>query len=59
MFQPIVELAGRAVVGYEALTRFTDGRPPDEVFAEAVSCGLTLDLEAATLAVRERLLDAQ
>ncbi len=50
VFQPIVELAGRAVVGYEALTRFTDGRPPNEVFAEAVSCGLALDLEAATLA---------
>lgn len=49
MFQPIVELAGRAVVGYEALTRFTDGRPPNEVFAEATRCGLTLDLEAATL----------
>ena len=50
VFQPIVELAERAVVGYEALTRFTDGRPPNDVFAEATRCGLALDLEAATLA---------
>ncbi len=49
VFQPIVELADQAVVGYEALTRFSDGRPPNDVFAEATRCGLTLDLEAATL----------
>lgn len=49
VFQPIVELASRAVVGYEALTRFSDGRPPNDVFGEATRCGLTLELEAATL----------
>jgi len=49
VFQPIVELATRTVVGYEALTRFADGSRPDEVFAEAHRCGLALDLESATL----------
>ncbi len=55
VFQPIVELASRVVVGYEALTRFADGSRPDEVFAEAARCGLTIELEAATL---EAVLDA-
>jgi PAS domain S-box-containing protein len=55
VFQPIVELPGRTVVGYEALTRFADGSPPDEVFAEAARCGLALDLEAVTL---EAVLEA-
>jgi PAS domain S-box-containing protein len=49
VFQPIIELEGGAVVGYEALTRFTDGSSPEVVFAEAVAVGLGLDLERATL----------
>ncbi len=49
VFQPIVELARRTAVGYEALTRFADGTAPDLVFAEAAACGLGIDLEAATL----------
>jgi PAS domain S-box-containing protein len=49
VFQPIVELETRAVVGYEALTRFADGSRPDQIFAEANRCGLTLELETATL----------
>ncbi|MCI0582505.1 MAG: EAL domain-containing protein, partial [Chloroflexi bacterium] len=49
VFQPIVELETRAVVGYEALTRFTDGSRPDQIFGEAHRCGLALELEAATL----------
>jgi len=49
VFQPIVELATRTVVGYEALTRFTDGSRPDQIFAEAHRCDLALELEAATL----------
>lgn len=49
VFQPIVELDGRAFVGYEALTRFTDGSNPEVVFAEAAAVGLGLDLERATL----------
>ncbi|HEX7431237.1 MAG TPA: PAS domain-containing protein, partial [Candidatus Limnocylindrales bacterium] len=37
VFQPIVELEGNAAVGYEALTRFTDGSDPEVVFAEAAA----------------------
>ncbi|MEX1172797.1 MAG: EAL domain-containing protein, partial [Chloroflexota bacterium] len=55
VFQPIVDLASRVVVGYEGLTRFADGSRPDEVFAEAARCGLAIELEAATL---EAVLDA-
>lgn len=49
VFQPIVELAGRSTVGYEALTRFADGTPPDQRFAEAESVGLGALLERACL----------
>ena len=49
VFQPIVELDGGKVVGYEALTRFTDGSNPETVFVEAAAVGLGLDLERATL----------
>ncbi len=49
VFQPIVELETRTVVGYEALTRFADGSQPDQIFAEAHRCGLALELESATL----------
>ncbi len=49
VFQPIVDIATREPVGYEALTRFDDGIPPDRVFADARRCGLEQDLELATL----------
>src|SRR5450759_1784124 len=49
VFQPIVELEGNAAVGYEALTRFTDGSNPQNVFAEAAAVGLGLELETAAL----------
>lgn len=59
VFQPVVELETGLIVGYEALTRFTDGIPPDRVFADAAACGLGGDLELATLdaalAAAERL----
>jgi EAL domain-containing protein (putative c-di-GMP-specific phosphodiesterase class I)/CheY-like chemotaxis protein len=50
VFQPVVELDGGAVVGFEGLTRFADGTRPDVRFGEATSLGLGTDLEAATLA---------
>jgi EAL domain-containing protein (putative c-di-GMP-specific phosphodiesterase class I) len=55
VFQPIVDLRTGATVGFEALSRFTSGDPPDLVFAEAVRAGLGSDLEAVTLdaAVRD------
>ena len=36
VFQPVVDLKARTAVGYEALTRFDDGVPPDIWLAEAV-----------------------
>jgi EAL domain-containing protein (putative c-di-GMP-specific phosphodiesterase class I)/DNA-binding response OmpR family regulator len=56
VFQPIVDLRTRAVVGFEALTRFTDGTPPDVRFAEATEFGLGLELEAATIDVALRAI---
>jgi PAS domain S-box-containing protein len=49
VFQPIVDLVRNVVVGYEALTRFTDGTDPEALFAEAAAVGLGVDLETATL----------
>jgi EAL domain-containing protein (putative c-di-GMP-specific phosphodiesterase class I) len=51
VFQPIVALASREVVGYEALSRFS-GKPhrgPDEWFAEAHDVGLGPELELAAI----------
>ena len=48
-FQPIVDLWDGSVVGHEALTRFTDGRPPNVVFGEAARAGLGIELESACL----------
>ncbi|HEX6655943.1 MAG TPA: EAL domain-containing protein [Candidatus Limnocylindria bacterium] len=50
MFQPVVRLTDRAVVGYEALTRFTDGSSPLQRFAEAERVGLAVELERAAVA---------
>jgi PAS domain S-box-containing protein len=50
VFQPIVDVATGAHLGYEALTRFADGTTPDVVFAEARAAGLEAELELATLA---------
>ena len=53
VFQPIVALATREIVGYEALSRFgaEPDRPPDEWFAEAHEVGLGPELELAALRV--------
>jgi PAS domain S-box-containing protein len=49
VYQPVVELESRMVVGYEALTRFHDGTGPYQRFAEGESAGLGIELEIATL----------
>ena len=50
VYQPIVALATGEPVGYEALTRFADGTPPDQMIADAYSVGLGLELEIACIA---------
>jgi EAL domain-containing protein (putative c-di-GMP-specific phosphodiesterase class I) len=49
VFQPICDIDTGAVVGFEALTRFDDGTPPDQRFAKAGLLGLGHALEIATL----------
>lgn len=49
VFQPVLDLRTRRVVGNEALTRFDDGTRPDLVFAEAHRAGLGQKLEAACI----------
>ena len=49
VFQPIVRLADRTVVAYEALTRFDDGVPPDIRFRAAARLGVEEELTLATL----------
>lgn len=49
VFQPIVDLATREFVGYEALTRFDDGTRPDLRFLAADKVGMMVPLEMACL----------
>jgi EAL domain-containing protein (putative c-di-GMP-specific phosphodiesterase class I)/FixJ family two-component response regulator len=50
VFQPIADLRTREIVGFEAITRFDDGTPPDLRFKEAAEMGVGVQLERATLA---------
>lgn len=49
VYQPVMDLAGRTPVGWEALARFTDPpeRGPQAWFAEAAEVGLGVELELA------------
>lgn len=61
VFQPIFDLVTNVPVGYEALTRFEDGSPPDSTFADAHHAGLGVALELACVAAAldaARSLDA-
>ena len=49
VYQPIVALRTQEVIGYEALTRFADGTPPDVRFARAAAVGLGHDFELAAI----------
>jgi EAL domain-containing protein (putative c-di-GMP-specific phosphodiesterase class I)/DNA-binding response OmpR family regulator len=53
--QPIVEVETRKIIGYEALTRFDDGTPPDVRFAEATRAelGAAFELAAIRMAIAE------
>jgi EAL domain-containing protein (putative c-di-GMP-specific phosphodiesterase class I)/cellulose synthase/poly-beta-1,6-N-acetylglucosamine synthase-like glycosyltransferase len=57
VFQPIVELESGAPVGYEALSRFADGRRPDVALADADASGRAAELDAAL--VRSALVSAR
>lgn len=50
VYQPIVTLDWRVQVGYEALTRFEDGTPPDRLIADAHAVGLGVELELVLVA---------
>jgi EAL domain-containing protein (putative c-di-GMP-specific phosphodiesterase class I) len=49
LFQPVANLWTRDVVGFEALTRFDDGTPPELRFNDAAEVGMGVPLEHATL----------
>ncbi|RFU21359.1 EAL domain-containing protein [Geodermatophilus marinus] len=50
VFQPVVDLAGARVAGYEALSRFPGTAGPDVWFAAAADLGLAAELEALAIA---------
>jgi EAL domain-containing protein (putative c-di-GMP-specific phosphodiesterase class I)/ActR/RegA family two-component response regulator len=52
VFQPLVKLSDRSVIGYEGLTRFADGARPDLRFAEAARSGLGREYELAAVEVQ-------
>ena len=54
VFQPVVNLETRDVVGFEALTRFDDGTPPEVRFKEAAGMDLAIPLERATFSAALR-----
>jgi EAL domain-containing protein (putative c-di-GMP-specific phosphodiesterase class I) len=49
VFQPIVDLAGGFVAGYEALARFPGTSGPDVWFAAAAEAGVAAELEALAI----------
>ncbi len=57
VFQPIVDVQSETVAGYEALSRFSVGRP-DEWFSEAAAVGLGLELELKAIRRALRSLDS-
>ena len=58
VFQPIVRLDSGTIIGYEALTRFADGTPPDRMITEAHLVGLGHELEVACLRAALEAADA-
>src|SRR3954465_6956086 len=55
VFQPIVDLAGATVAGYEALSRFPGTAGPDVWFAAAADVGVAAEPEALAI---HKALDA-
>lgn len=55
VFEPVMHLPSSTIVGYEALTRFDDGAPPETRFelAQEVGLGSALELACARTALRD------
>ena len=49
VFQPLVDLSSRDVLGFEALTRFADGTRPDLRFRAATELGMGREFEEQTI----------
>jgi EAL domain-containing protein (putative c-di-GMP-specific phosphodiesterase class I) len=49
VFQPVVNVDDRRIIGHEALTRFDDQTAPDVALATAATVGLGVELELACL----------
>jgi EAL domain-containing protein (putative c-di-GMP-specific phosphodiesterase class I) len=49
VFQPVMTVDSKRIIGHEALTRFESGTSPDLVFATAAAVGLAVDLEMACI----------
>jgi EAL domain-containing protein (putative c-di-GMP-specific phosphodiesterase class I) len=49
VFQAVVRLRNREIVGFEALTRFHDGTLPDRRFEDAERAGMSVRLETACI----------
>ena len=49
VFQAVVLLKTREIVGFEALTRFDDGTRPDQRFMDADRAGMSIRLETACI----------
>lgn len=60
LFQPIIDLSGGALVGFEALARFDPEqlRPPTAWFERAAALGMLIDLEMVTARSSLTHLDA-
>jgi PAS domain S-box-containing protein len=50
VYQPIVDIFSDRIVGFEALTRFNNGRSPEQQFAEAAMANMGRQLEMAAVA---------
>ena len=55
VFQPLIDLRNKTLLGFDALTRFDDGRGPQEHFSEARAEGRIVELELEAI---KGILDA-
>lgn len=58
VFQPIVDLRGWRVIGFEALARLEDGNPPPAWLERAQSAGIRAEVEIMLIAAALRAADA-